>query len=187
MLVGPPASGKTEFQRSHPEWVVVSKNDFRTSIFRSLYAAADEETVERVFAAALVEAVGSDADVVCVDDLNLTRETRSCLIEMASISGRRPIAHVMPVRSIEEHEEGICRNIKYLRQEHPHLRVSGPSRHDLELLLAGYSRVSPAEGFYDVVLHEAVPSPEMEPNSEDVKGARTRKRIERREPLPLFV
>ena len=187
VLVGPPASGKTELQRSHPEWVVVSKNDFRTSIFRSPYQAADEETVERVFAAALVETVGSDANVVCVDDLNLTREARSCLIEMARISGRRPIAHVMPVRSIEEHEERIRRNIKYLRQEHPHLRISGPSKHDLELLLASYARVSPAEGFYDVVTHEAAPSPEMEANPEDAKGTRTRKRIERREPLPIFV
>lgn len=187
MLVGPPASGKTAVQRSHPEWVVVSKNDLRACMFRALYETADEETVERVFIAALVEAIGSDADIVCVDDLNLSRESRASLIEMARLSGRRPIAHVMPSMPIDELEAGIRQNVHRLRRACAYMRITGPSRQVLELMLASYAHVAVTEGFYDVVLHDsAVPT---EPASQEASSAHqgVRGRRERREPLPLFV
>jgi len=187
VLVGPPASGKTVLQQSQPEWVVVSKNDIRACMFRALYETPDEETVERVFSAALVEAIGSEADVVCVDDLNLTSETRASLIEMARLSGRRPIAHVMPSMSIVEHEAGIRKNIQLLRRDHPRLKVVGPSRQVLEQMLAGYTHVAVTEGFYDIVLHEAAGTTEPVPEEASSAKPRPRKRRERREPLPLFV
>jgi len=187
VLVGPPASGKSAFQRSHLDWVVVSKNDLRACMFRALYVAPDEETIERVYASALVEAIGSDAKVVCVDALNLSSKTRVSLIEMARIAGRRPTAHVMPMLSVDEHEAGIRRNIQALRKERPHLRISGPSRQDLEALLADYTRVSVTEGFYDIVWHEAPRVSNVVPDAVTASQVRSRKRSERREPLPLFV
>ena len=187
MLVGPPASGKSALQRSHPEWVVLSKNDFRACMFRALYKTPDEETIERVYASALVEAIGSDADVVCVDDLNLSSKTRASLIEMARLAGRRPTAHVMPMLSVDEYEAGIRRNVQTLRKEQSHLKISGPSRRDLEALLAGYTQVAVTEGFYDIVRHEAPRLSDSVPNETTSPQVRPRKRRERREPLPLFV
>lgn len=187
VLVGPPASGKTAVQRSHPEWVVVSRNDIRACMFRALYETDDEEIVERVFSSALVEAIGSDADIVCVDDLNTSSVTRASLIELAHLSGRRPIAHVMPPIPIDELEAGIRANVQRLRRERPHLRIAGPSRHALEQVLALYTHVSVTEGFFDIVLHESSGSAEPAPEVASSDRPSPRRRRERREPLPLFV
>ncbi|MFC2099879.1 AAA family ATPase [Candidatus Bipolaricaulota bacterium] len=187
VLVGPPASGKTAVQRSHPEWVVVSKNEFRACMFRALYETADEETVDRVFSAALVEAISSDADVVCVDDLNLSSATRGSLIEMARLSGRRPIAHVMPPMSINEIEAGIRENVHRLRRELPHMKIAGPSIQALELMLANYTHVAVTEGFFDIVLHESADPAALVLGEGDSARPKPRQRRERREPLPLFV
>jgi len=186
ILVGPPASGKTALQQENPDWVVVSKNDIRACMYRTLYVSPDEETVERIYAAALVEAIGSDAAVVCVDDPNLRREERAALIELAHIAGRRPVAHVMPMQTPEAVEASIRENVQRLRREMPYVRVTGPTRRDVEELLASYAQVADTEGFYDVIRHAplAPPEPEEAPIAE---RPRTRKRRERREPLPLFV
>jgi hypothetical protein len=187
VLVGPPASGKTAWQRSHPEWVVVSKDDIRVGMFRALYETSDEETVERVYSTALVEAIGSEAEVVCVDAPHLGREERAPLIELAHLSGRRPIAHVMPTLSIDEVETAVRENVHRLRRDLPHVKVTGPSKSGLEGMLAAYARVDSSEGFYDVVIHER-PVAEGAATEDVVPvGQRPRKRRERREPLPLFV
>jgi len=52
VLVGLPGSGKTAFQKRHPEWAVVSKDAIRRVIFHCNHAPEYEGVVDRVFAAA---------------------------------------------------------------------------------------------------------------------------------------
>ena len=63
VLVGLPGSGKTAFQKRHPEWAVVSKDAIRRGIFHSNHAPEYEDTVDRIFASTLVEVIDSDAEV----------------------------------------------------------------------------------------------------------------------------
>ena len=70
-------------------------------VFNRDFDLSYEEVVDRIFAAVLVETVESPAEVVCVDNTNLTREERSSLIEVALASGRESVAHVMPLLSLE--------------------------------------------------------------------------------------
>ena len=101
VLIGHSGSGKTTFCESHPEWAVVSKDHIRRMVFNRDFDPSYEEVVDRIFAAVLVETVESRAEVVCVDNTNLTREERSSLIEVALASGREPVAHVMPLLPLE--------------------------------------------------------------------------------------
>ena len=162
VLVGPPGSGKTTYQRRHPEWAVVSKDDIRQLVFRAGYTSEHEDAVENMFATALVEAVETDIETVCVDGEHLTRDERRRLIEVAVLSGRRPIAHVLLP---------------------PDARTDS-TRAQRESSISGYPPATEDEGFARVELIEASAQPAEPPMPE---AKRTKKRAPRRDPLPLFV
>lgn len=178
VLVGLPGSGKTAFRQRHPEWAVVSKDAIRWEIFRANDAPRHEDVVDRVFAATLVEVVDSDAETVCVDDLNLTRAVRRELIDVARLAGREPVAHVMPPAPLDELLDRARRNLDRLSLGNPDVAVTALSQDRFDAFVRSYEPVEPGEGFVRV---EAGMLPEP------VNPAPKRKRIARREPLPLFV
>jgi predicted kinase len=183
VLVGLPGSGKTAYQREHPDWVVVSRSAIRQSMFRCSFDATFESTVDRIFHAALVEALDSPADIVCVDEPNLTREERAPFVELARLSGRDSIAHVMTEASVDAAYERMQRNLKRLAFEKPHLRVRAFPRKAYELLASRYELVEDGEGFSSV---ERASAPTCAGTRPDAKVAvSTRRKLERK-PLPLF-
>lgn len=184
VLVGLPGSGKTEFRRRHPEWAVVSKDAIRWETFRSNYASEYEDVVDRIFASTLVEVIASDAEVVCVDDLNLRRDTRRQLIELAALSGREAIAYVLPSEPIEELFSRANRRLEELSASNADLPLTDLPKARFDALVRSYEPVDAREGFARVEQLDELPD----------AGALTaasrsgrRKSIERRQPLPLFV
>lgn len=188
VLVGLPGSGKTAFQKRHPEWAIVSKDAIRRGIFHSNHAPEHEDVVDRIFASTLVEVIESDAEVVCVDDLNLTRDARGELIELAQLAGRETIAYVMPFEPLGELFARTQRNVGRLSSLDPDARVTELSRARFAELVRSYDSVDAREGFARVERETELNSAETPTASpaSPVK-ARRRKRIEKREPLPLFV
>jgi predicted kinase len=184
VLVGLPGSGKTAFQERHPEWAIVSKDAIRRGIFHCDYAPEYEDAVERIYAAALVEVIDSEAEVVCVDDQNLTRRTRSELIELAQLAQRETIAYVMPCEPIDELFARMQQDSAATSLADPNLRVTALPRERFDELVRTYERVDEREGFTRVELCGADAPPISRAPQRD--GHR-RKRIEKREPLPLFV
>jgi predicted kinase len=184
VLVGLPGSGKAAFRKRHPEWAVVSKDVIRREVFRCTYAPEHEETVDRVFAATLVEVVDSEAEVVCVDDLSLTRGARADLLELAQIAGRRPIAYVMPSAPIDVLQARVERSAVRMTAAEPDLRVVPLPRDRLAELARSYDPVDAREGFARV---EEVAEPVDAEPPEPARKTTRRKRVERRDPLPLFV
>jgi len=184
VLVGLPGSGKTAFQRRHPEWAAVSKDAIRRGIFHSNYAPEHEEVVDRVFASTLVEVVDSTAEVVCVDDLNLTCTTRRELIELAQLAGRETIAYVMPSEPIDELFARTQCRLERLSASAPDLRVTDLSRARFEELVRSYDPVDAREGFARVERGTPLRDGEAPTPSPERAG---RRRREKREPLPLFV
>lgn len=186
VLVGLPGSGKTAFQKRHPEWAIVAKDAIRRGIFHCNHAPEYEDVVDRIFASTLVEVMDSDAEVVCVDDLNLTRDARGELIGLAQLAGRETIAHVMPSEPIDELFARTQRHLERLSASAPDVRVTGLSRARFAELVRSYDPVDAREGFARVERETALDSAEAgSPASPEM--ARRKKRIERREPLPLFV
>jgi len=183
VLVGLPGSGKTAFRRRHPEWAVVSKDVIWREVFRCTYAPEHEETVDRVFAATLVEVVDSQTEIVCVDDVNLTREIRAELIELARIAGRRPTAYVMASAPLEVLHARVERSAARSAATDPDLRIAAFERGRLDALARSYEEVDAREGFARV--EEATGFVDAEPSERERKVPR-QKRIERRDPLPLF-
>ncbi len=185
VLVGLPGSGKTSFQKRHPEWAVVSKDAIRRGIFHCNYAPEYEDVVDRVFAAALVEVIGSDAEVVCVDDLNLTCDTRVELIELARLAGREAVAYVMPFEPLDELFSRAQRNLERLSASEPHVRVADLPRARFEELVGSYDPVDLREGFARVETIDVLGAEEA--SAASPKEAARRRRVGKREPLPLFV
>jgi predicted kinase len=186
VLVGLPGSGKTAFQKRHPEWAIVSKDAIRRGIFHCNHAPEYEDAVDRIFASTLVEVIDSDAEVVCVDDLNLRRDTRDKLIELAQLTGRETIAYVMPSEPLGELFARTQQNLERLSASDPNVRVTELSRARFAELVRSYDPVDVREGFARVeretVLDSAAVSSPASP-----ERVRRKKRIERRQPLPLFV
>jgi len=185
VLVGLPGSGKTAFQNRHPEWAVVSRDAIRRGIFHCNHAPEYEDVVDRVFAAALVEVIGSDAEVVCVDDLNLTCDTRVELIELARLAGREAVVYVMPFEPLDELFSRAQRNLEWLSASEPHVRVADLPRVRFEELVGSYDPVDVREGFARVETIDVLGAEEA--SAASPKGAPRRRRVEKREPLPLFV
>jgi predicted kinase len=188
VLVGLPGSGKTAFQKRHPEWAVVSRDAIRREVFHCNYAPEYEDVVDRVFAAALVEVVESEAEVVCVDDLNLRRSTRRELIELAQVAGREVVAYVMPDEPSALLFANTQRTLEQLAIEDVHLRVIDLSESRFAELVRSYDPVDAREGFARVE-RETMPldvAVSSGPSSSS-ESVRRRKRVDRREPLPLFV
>ena len=125
----------------------MSKDAIRRGIFHCNFAPEYEDVVDRVFAATLVEVVGSDAEVVCIDDLNLTRGTRVELIELAQLAGREAIAYVTPSEPLDELFSRTRRNVERLSASEPHARVADFPRGRFEELAGSYDPVDIREGF----------------------------------------
>jgi len=189
VLVGLPGSGKSAFQRRHPEWAVVSKDAIRREIFHCNFAPEHEPVIDRVFAATLVEVVDSSAEVVCVDDLNLRRDTRRELIELAQLAGREPVAYVMADHPVDVLYERAVENAEGLSKSDPAFRVSDLSRARFAELARSYESVDVREGFARVerVHVERVDVERDMPRRAPSRAQRRRSRIEKRQPLPLFV
>jgi len=187
VLVGPAGSGKTTFQKQYPEWAVVSKDNIRRTIFHRDFDLDYENTVERIFAATLVEAVDSPSLVVCVDNTNLTRSERQTLIEVAQLSDRKPIVYVMPKLSLEEMFERKQQQLSQLAQDHCHIQVNGFPRERYEMIYQQYEEVEDDEGFAKVTHVASVPAPSSQKIKRVRKARRTRTRgITELKPLPLF-
>lgn len=185
VLVGLPGSGKTAFQKRHPEWAVVSKDAIRREIFHSNHAPEYEDAVDRIFASTLVEVIDSDAEVVCVDDLNLSRDARGELIGLAQLAGRETIAYVMPSEPIDGLFARTQRNLEQLSGSDPDVRVTDFLRARFDELVHAYDPVDAREGFARVERETELGNTEASAGSSG--RARQRKRVEKREPLPLFV
>jgi|LZCG01.1.fsa_nt_gb predicted kinase len=183
VLVGLSGSGKTTFCKKHPEWAVVSKDHIRRMIFHRDFDLSYEDVVDRIFTAALVEAVDSPAQVVCVDNTNLTREERRSLIEVALLSGREPIAYVMPLLPLETMYKRKMKQLEELARNCPEIVVGGFSRERYERIYRSYEAVCEDEGFARVI-HEVPP---LQPRRRAKRVRRTRRRREGEvKPLPLF-
>lgn len=186
VLVGLPGSGKTSFRMRHSTWAVVSKDDIRRMIFHRDFDLDYESAVERIFAAALVEAVESPAQVVCVDNTNLTREERRPLIEVARFAGREPIAYVMPLSPLEVLYERKERQLENLAHDHPDIEVRGFPKDRYEMMYRRYEEVGEGEGF-SRVLHETpvLRPPRRAKRARKARRARVRQ-VNELKPLPLF-
>jgi len=186
VLVGLPGSGKTSFQEQHPEWVVVSKDDIRRTVFHRDFDLDYEDAVERIFSAALVEAVQSPAQVVCVDNTNITRTERQPLIEVASLAGREPVAHVMPLLPLEVMYESKQQQLEDLAHDYPGLKVSGFPQDRYEAMYRSYEAITEDEGFSKITNEVPLLSP--------LRGTKRKRRVQRKRirgidelrPLPLF-
>jgi predicted kinase len=185
VLVGLAGSGKTTFCEKHPEWAVVSKDHIRRMIFHRDFDLPYEEAVDRIFAAALVEAVDSPAEVICVDNTNLTREERRSLIEVARLSGREPTAYVMPLPSLETLYSRKQVQLQELESEHPEIQVGGFERDRYERIYRSYEPVSDDEEFARVIREVAPLQPRKTKRIRKVRRARV-KRVPELKPLPLF-
>lgn len=185
VLIGHSGSGKTTFCESHPEWAVVSKDHIRRMVFNWDFDPSYEEVVDRIFAAVLVETVESRAEVVCVDNTNLTREERSSLIEVALASGREPVAHVMPLLPLETLYKRKQAQLRELALRYPQVRVSGFDRARYNRIHRSYEEIGKDEGFAEVIQE----APPLQPRQSRrvLKVRRTRrKRVPELKPLPLF-
>lgn len=184
VLVGLPGSGKTSFRKRRPQWAVVSADEVRRTVFHCDYDPAYEDAVKRIFAATLVEVVESSVAVVCVDSTNLTRAERQPLVEVARLTGREPIAHVMPVLSLDVLYARKQEELQVLSREHPEIRVNGFPRDRYEAVYRRYEDVGDDEGFTQVV-REVLP---VLPRREARRLRRApAERVSDPEPLPLFV
>ncbi len=187
VLVGPAGSGKTTFRKQYPEWAVVSKDDIRLTIFHRDFALDYEDTVERIFAATLIEAVDSPVHTVCVDNTNLTRAERQPLIEVARLSNREPSAYVMPKLPLEEMYGRKQQQLEQLASDHPEVQVDGFSKERYEMIYQRYEDIEEDEGFAKVVRDVTVPSPLSQKPKRYRKPRRGRTRgLPELKPLPLF-
>ncbi len=185
VLTGHSGSGKTTFCESHPEWAVVSKDHIRRMVFNRDFDLSYEEVVDRIFAAVLVETVESHAEVVCVDNTNLTREERSSLIEVALASGREPVAHVMPLLPLETLYRRKQAQLRELASRYPQLGVSGFDRARYNRIHRSYEEIGKDEGFAEVI-QEAPPLPPQQSGGVLRVRRTRRKRVPELKPLPLF-
>ncbi len=187
VLVGPAGSGKTSFRKQYPEWAIVSRDDIRLTIFHRDFDLDYEDTVERVFAATLIEAVDSPAHIVCVDNTNLTRAERQSLVEVARLSNREPIVYVMPKVPLEELYNRKQQQLKQLASDHPDVQVNGFPKERYEMIYQRYEDVVDDEGFAKVVREVTVPSLLSQKPKRVRKPRRVRKpAIPELKPLPLF-
>ncbi|GEM_PF-525574 len=185
VLVGPAGSGKSTFRRRHPEWAVVSKDDIRRNVFGRDFDLLYEDAVARVFAATLVEAVDSPAEVVCVDNTNLTRAERSEMIEVARASGRVPIAYVMPHAPVDVLYKRKLDQLALLASNNPGVVVGGFPEERYLMMYNRYEEVDEEEGFVKV-FREVEPLPQSRKRARTARKKRRSTTLRRLDALPLF-
>lgn len=186
VLVGLPGSGKTSVHQQKTDWVVVSKNAIRQSVFRCSYEPDVEGMVDRIFSTTLIETAESRADVVCVDDLNLLRRDRKAYIELGQMTGREPIAIVMPYSPIEDMYQRVLLQLDELAKRSPKLTVSAFPRDRFDAMLRCYEAVQPEEGFSRIHHEETLPVVNGIAQPEGAVRRKRRKREEKKNPIPLF-
>jgi len=187
VLVGLPGSGKTEFSRKQSNWVVVSKDLIRQSIFGCSYEPEFEDAVDRIFVTALIEAAESSAEVVCVDDLNLLRNDRRSYIDLGHMTNRETVAVVMPYDPIDEIYQLVQFQLKQLEKKPERVRVTTFPRDRFDAMLRCYEAVRLEEGFARVLREDALPLVSGITKPEMVALKTKRHREEKRNPIPLFI
>jgi len=186
VLVGLPGSGKTAFHEKKSSWVVVSKDVIRQSMFRHSFEAEFEDSVDRIFTAALIETAESSAEVVCVDDLNLLRKERRSYVELGQMTGRESIAVVMPYDPIDELYQLVQFQLEELEKNSPRMRVAAFPRDRFDAMLRCYEAVQTEEGFTRIMREEKLPTVSGITKPEIVIRRERRKREEKQNPIPLF-
>ncbi len=185
MLVGPSGSGKTTFRNRHPEWAIVSKDDIRRSVFHRDFDLRYEDAVTNIFAASLIEAVESPADVVCVDNTNLTRAERGALVDVAHASKRVPVAYVMPSAPRDVLYKRKLAQLDLLASSNPEIVVGGFPEERYAMMYSRYEEVSEDEGFVKV-FKEVAPLPSAKKRRVRATHKRRTKTLRRLDALPLF-
>jgi len=186
VLVGLPGSGKTAFHEKKTSWVVVSKDVIRQSMFGYSFEAEFEDSVDRIFAAALIETAESSAEVVCVDDLNLLRKERRSYVELGQMTGRETIAVVMPYDPIDELYRLVQFQLEELEKNSPRMRVAAFPRDRFDAMLRCYEAVQAEEGFTRIMHEEKLPMVSGITKPETMIRRERRKREEKQNPIPLF-
>jgi len=186
VLVGLPGSGKTSLHQRKADWVVVSKNAIRQSVFRCSYEPDVEGIVDRIFSTALIETAESSADVVCIDDLNLLRNERKAYVELGQMTHRKPVAIVMPYSPIDEMYQRVQLQLEELANSCPNMTVSAFPRDRFDALLRCYEAVQPNEGFARIHHEEKLPVVSGIAQPQVAVRRERRKREEKKNPIPLF-
>lgn len=186
VLVGLPGSGKTALHQKESDWVVVSKDVIRQSVFRHSYEPEYEDAVDRIFSATLIETAESSVDIVCVDDLNLLRKERRSYIELGEMTGREPIAVVMPYDPIDEIYQLVQSQLEELAKSSPKMRVAKFPRDRFDAMLRCYEAVLPDEGFSRIRREETLPLVSGITKPQIVVRRERKKREEKQNPIPLF-
>lgn len=186
VMVGLPGSGKTALHQKKSDWVVVSKDVIRQSVFRRSYEPEFEDAVDRIFLSTLIETAESSADIVCVDDLNLLRKERSAYIELGEMTGREPIAVVMPYDPIDEIYQMVQLQLKELAKHSPKVKVGTFPRDRFDAMLRCYEAVLPGEGFSRILREEKLSMASGTTEPQPVIRRERKKREEKQNPIPLF-
>lgn len=186
VLVGLPGSGKTAWHQKKSDWVVVSKDIIRQSVFRRSYEPEYEDAVDRIFLATLIEAAESSADVVCVDDLNLLRRERRGYVELGQMTGREPIAVVLPYDPIDEIYQLVQSQLAELAKDFPTMKVAAFPRDRFDAMLRCYEAVLQDEGFSRIQREERLPLASSITRPQPVVRREKKKREEKKNPIPLF-
>ncbi|MFC2079246.1 AAA family ATPase [Candidatus Bipolaricaulota bacterium] len=186
VLVGLPGSGKTAFHQRESDWVVVSKDVIRHSIFRRSYEPEFEDSVDRIFSSALIETAESPAEVVCIDDLNLLRKERRAYIELGQMTGRETLAVVMPYDPIDDLYQLVQFQLEELGKNSSKIRVAKFPRDRFDAMLRCYEAVQPEEGFGRIMHEERLPLVSGITKPEVVIRREKRRREEKQNPIPLF-
>ena len=186
VLVGLPGSGKSAVHQRRHDWVVVSKDVIRQSIFGCSFEPEFEDTVDRIFSAALIETAESSADIVCIDDLNLLRKERGSYIELGQMTGREILAVVMPHEPIDEIYQLIQFQLEELAKNSPRMRVANFPRDRFDAMLRCYEAVLPDEGFTQIVREDKLPLVSGITKPAIAERRERRSRVEKQNPIPLF-
>lgn len=186
VLVGMPGSGKTAFHRKKSDWVVVSKDVIRQSMFGHSFEPEFEGAVDRIFAASLIETTESSAEVVCIDDLNLLRTERRSYIELGQLTGRKIVAVVMPSDPIDELYQLVQFQLEELKHNTPKMRVSRFPRERFDAMFRCYETVQPEEGFAQIMRQQKLPVVSGISKPQPVMHRERRKRVDKQHPIPLF-
>jgi predicted kinase len=186
VLVGIPGSGKTAYHEKQSEWVVVSRDVIRRSIFRHSFQAEFEDAVDRIFQSAVIEAMESSAETVCIDDLNLLRKERRSYVELAQMTQREPIAVIMPYDPADEIYRLARLQLEELQRTSPQTCVAGFPRDRFDAMLRCYEVVRPDEGFTQIDREESLPrvSGSMKSRALSRRGRKVREESETA--IPLF-